>query len=136
MTSRNERRGFLEDIAEHREEDGPRLIFADWLEEHGDESERAWAQFMRIECAMAGVSEGGAEWNRLEKRTKALLAAHGAAWFGPAADDSIVRAITTRRGFVEIIELPTNQFTAHAAAIFEWCPLIEEVFLTHTGQWK
>jgi uncharacterized protein (TIGR02996 family) len=27
--------GFLNDICEHPEEDGPRLVYADWLEDHG-----------------------------------------------------------------------------------------------------
>src|SRR5262249_51692174 len=113
-------------------DDTPRLVFADWLDEHGGDSDRALAEFIRLECEADKVSENEEQ----KERAKALLATHGAAWFGPVADTSIVRAFETERGFVTIIELPPNQFTAHAAAIFEHCPLIQEVFLTHSGHWK
>ena len=45
---------FLRDICEHPEDDTPRLIFADWLEDHG-EPERA--EFIRVQCELAA-------WNR------------------------------------------------------------------------
>jgi uncharacterized protein (TIGR02996 family) len=128
----NERAAFLADAAENPDDDAPRLVFADWLDDHGGEADRALAEFIRLECAMARLGETDEQ----VERAKALLAAHQAAWFGPVADPSIVRAFETSRGFVTEIELPTNQFSAHAAAIFEHCPLIESVFLTHLGFWQ
>lgn len=37
-------------IREHPEEDTPRLMYADWLEEHG---ERERAEFIRVQCELA-----------------------------------------------------------------------------------
>ena len=41
--------GFLADIAAHPEDDAPRLIFADWLEDHG-QPERA--ELIRLQCRL------------------------------------------------------------------------------------
>jgi uncharacterized protein (TIGR02996 family) len=128
----NERGALLSDAVENSDDDTSRLVFADWLDDHGGESDRAWAEFIRLECAAAKLPAS----HKKDERRQALLAAHAAAWFGPVADKSIVREYETDRGFVSLIELPPNQFTAHAAAMFEHCPLIEEVFLTHVGFWK
>ena len=48
-----ERDAFLAEIIAHPEDDTPRLIFADWLEEHGEEER---AEFIRVQCAMARIS--------------------------------------------------------------------------------
>jgi len=41
---------FLQDILKHPEDDALRLIYADWLEEHGDPD---WAEFIRVQIASA-----------------------------------------------------------------------------------
>lgn len=41
---------FLADIIEHPDDDTPRLIYADWLEDH-DQPERA--EFIRVQCELA-----------------------------------------------------------------------------------
>ena len=43
---------FLSAIIENSTDDAPRLIYADWLEEHG-QSERA--EFIRVQCALAAI---------------------------------------------------------------------------------
>ncbi|MCI0700669.1 MAG: TIGR02996 domain-containing protein, partial [Planctomycetia bacterium] len=48
--SMNEREAFIEAIAAHRDEDTPRLVFADWLQENGEEDR---AEFIRLECELA-----------------------------------------------------------------------------------
>jgi uncharacterized protein (TIGR02996 family) len=44
--------GFLEAIGDEPDDDTPRLIYADWLEEHG-EPERA--EFIRLQCRAASL---------------------------------------------------------------------------------
>ncbi len=44
------RENFLADICEHPDDDTPRLIFADWLDDH-DDSDRA--EFIRVQCELA-----------------------------------------------------------------------------------
>ncbi len=45
---------FLADIIEHPADDTPRLIYADWLDEHG-QAERA--EFIRVQCELAKLEE-------------------------------------------------------------------------------
>ena len=51
MTRReDESRGFIEAIRDAPEDDTHRLVYADWLEDHGD-SDRA--EFIRVQCELA-----------------------------------------------------------------------------------
>src|SRR5436309_12097359 len=40
---------FLRDIIEHPDDDVPRLVYAEWLDEHGDP---ARAEFIRLQCRL------------------------------------------------------------------------------------
>lgn len=72
MTTAATHAGFIADIVEHPEDDSIRLIYTDWLEEHGD-PERA--EFIRVQVEL-WASYG----NRLDRlrpsfrRTSALNA--------------------------------------------------------------
>jgi uncharacterized protein (TIGR02996 family) len=46
---------FLEDVCRHPGDDVPRLIYADWLDEHGEggDSLRSRAEFIRVQCELA-----------------------------------------------------------------------------------
>jgi uncharacterized protein (TIGR02996 family) len=75
---------FLADICERPDDDAPRLIFADWLDDHG-QPERA--EFIRAQCHLARPSLRGTGLRRrdLAAREK-LFDAHGKEWaasFGP-----------------------------------------------------
>jgi len=54
ITQTDEYQALLRTVIEQRDEDAPRLIFADWLEENG-ESDRA--EFIRIQCELAKISQ-------------------------------------------------------------------------------
>src|SRR5262245_56805489 len=54
------------------DDDAPRLVLADWLEEHGDEEGRARAEFVRVQCHFADVTALSEDWPRqdhLDHRT-------------------------------------------------------------------
>lgn len=51
---------FLAGIRKNPEDDAPRLILADWLEEHGDQG---WAELIRLQIATPPVSEWPAHKN-------------------------------------------------------------------------
>jgi uncharacterized protein (TIGR02996 family) len=89
--------GFLRAIAESPEDDAPRLIYADWLEEHGD-PERA--DFIRVQIALAGLGEGDGRRHELRRRERALLRAHKQSWVGQLPTG--VRLVGFRRGFAEV----------------------------------
>ena len=43
------REALLRGVVDRPEEDGPRLIFADWLEEHGNAADLERAKFIRLQ---------------------------------------------------------------------------------------
>lgn len=51
------RETLLQAVIANSDDDGPRLIFADWLEENG---QAEWAEFIRLGCRFHGVSEADA----------------------------------------------------------------------------
>jgi uncharacterized protein (TIGR02996 family) len=68
---------FLDDIRQHPDDDAPRLVYADWLEENGD-AERA--EFIRVQCRLAQLPSGDPEGKRLAKREKKLLQSNARRW--------------------------------------------------------
>jgi uncharacterized protein (TIGR02996 family) len=79
----DERRALIAAIVANPEEDTPRLVLADWLDEHGDKHDRARAEFIRLQCRLARLPEGDPERPALQKREKQLAARHWLDWLGP-----------------------------------------------------
>jgi uncharacterized protein (TIGR02996 family) len=71
---------FLASIIESPDDDVPRLIYADWLEEHG-QPERA--EFIRVQCQLARMGEDDPRRAALEELERALLKQHQGDWAGP-----------------------------------------------------
>src|SRR5262249_47301302 len=55
---------FLSDIIEHPDDDAPRLVYADWLDEHGDVAQ-ARAEFIRVQIELARLGAGKVGWQVL-----------------------------------------------------------------------
>jgi uncharacterized protein (TIGR02996 family) len=64
QSARPEVLAFLCDIKENPEDETPRLILADWLEEYGDEHDAARAELIRVQCEMARPTHKGAPCKR------------------------------------------------------------------------
>jgi uncharacterized protein (TIGR02996 family) len=89
---------FLRDIIANRDDDGPRLVYADWLDERGDPKR---AEFIRVQCELAkpepvctgyycdeeighvdcDYDDKMEERSALRRRERELLIAHGERWF-------------------------------------------------------
>ncbi len=109
---------FRQEILDRPEDDTPRLVYADWLDDHGD-PERA--EFIRVQIELAQLEEWGARRPGLEQRQKRLLKLHARQW-----GEGMVRKVygsEFRRGFLEKIELPPNVFLASADELFRRFPL-------------
>src|SRR5262249_20269221 len=63
--------GFLQAVLDAPDDDAPRLIYADWLDDHGDP---ARAEFIRLQCRPDPRQVG---------RAGALLGTHHARWLAP-----------------------------------------------------
>jgi uncharacterized protein (TIGR02996 family) len=85
---------FLHDILAHPDDDAPRLIYADWLDERGDPR----GEFIRVQCALARLDDEDPRRWPLEEREQALLQAHKTRW-----RESLTNGLTGsfRRGFIE-----------------------------------
>jgi uncharacterized protein (TIGR02996 family) len=71
------RDAFLQDIRENPDDDAPRLVFADWLEDNGDPQR---ADFIRVQCALASMLDDGPRRIELGAREEELLEANALAW--------------------------------------------------------
>jgi uncharacterized protein (TIGR02996 family) len=109
---------FLQAIIEQPDDDLPRLAFADWLTEHGDE---ARAEFIRVQIELARLSVYDPRARPLRDREAALLQTHGDAWRGALA--RITSEAVFHRGFVERVKLGVRQFMDNAAELVRLAPI-------------
>ncbi len=65
-------------ILANPDEDTPRLVFADWLEEHGDEKR---AEFIRLQCRLARMNEWDDGYAADRVRAARLQREFGKAWW-------------------------------------------------------
>lgn len=114
-------RGFLSDILANSDDDTPRLVFADWLQENGQE---ARAEFIRVQVEAAGLPHWDARRIPLTWRDIALLRQHEAAWKKGLPKIKGVEWDGFRRGFPA--EVNFKRFTAlrdNAAAVWAASPV-------------
>jgi uncharacterized protein (TIGR02996 family) len=109
---------FLGSIHDDPDDDAPRLVYADWLEEQGD-GERA--EFIRLQCQLERLAEDDAGVPALARRERELRRRHGKGWVGRLAD--LVRGFEFRRGFVEVIEVEAGQLLRYADTLFRLAPV-------------
>jgi uncharacterized protein (TIGR02996 family) len=127
---------FLQAIREHPDDDTPRLVYADRLEEQGD---AARAEFIRTQVALAGLAADDARRPVLAAREQALLVEHRDDWLEPLRDlaaplrdpavgKARMNAWEFRRGFLESIRLDARVFLERAEEVFACAP-VQELFL-------
>jgi uncharacterized protein (TIGR02996 family) len=131
----NEREALLRAVCENPDDDTPRLVFADWLQEHGEDNR---AEFIRVQIELARGGGG----TRQEQRERELLAAHREGWGEPFRQFEVagsfrhfVFGVHYRRGFVWALSINDEEqrFVDNAAALFSLAP-IERVNLFHKSQ--
>lgn len=71
---------FILAIRESPDDDAPRLIYADWLEENG-QADRA--EFIRVQCRLAQTAKSSPKHTLLLAHTEDLLRANWEQWVGP-----------------------------------------------------
>jgi len=105
----------LRAVLDHPAEDTPRLMYADWLQEHGQE---ARAEFIRVQCEIERVPSFRApECDPLRIREKQLMArGEERDWFMPNVFAHRIEW-EFRRGFVAELTCASADWLAHADAI-------------------
>jgi uncharacterized protein (TIGR02996 family) len=111
---------FLAAIRDDPDDDTVRLVFADWLEEHGDPR----GEFMRVQCELANWIPDRERRTQLQEREEELDRLHRRAWLR-----SLGRLPGTRclfhRGLIE--------FTTSGALPIKWNPWIQTLRLRYDG---
>jgi uncharacterized protein (TIGR02996 family) len=131
---------YFRQVLAHPEDDGPRLVAADWWDEQGAAGR---AEFVRVQCELARLGPMARKpWGQRKygKRIRALnrreLKLYRGGWDAevipaawvviPAAwvtANEIYPAFVYCRGFVEEVICPAADFLAHADAFTAACPL-------------
>src|SRR5205085_3618750 len=101
----SDRDAFLRAIWDRPHDDLPRLIYADWLDEHG-QPERA--EFIRLQCALDRLPEDDRRRPDLRERERQLAEAHEARWASELAP--LVTQCAFRRGVVDGVSVDAAQF--------------------------
>src|SRR5260370_143036 len=83
--SRPEVLALLKEARERPADDAPRLILADWLEEHGDPR----GTFVRVQVELARLPEGDPRRAELATRERELLERFADEWLGPFHDAAV-----------------------------------------------
>jgi uncharacterized protein (TIGR02996 family) len=110
--------GFLRAIIDEPDDDTHRLVYADWLDDHG-QPERA--EFIRVQITLARLPGEDPQRDALEARERALLAEHREEWAAPLR--AWVAVDEFQRGFVEAVTARPEAFLEHAAALFQAAPV-------------
>lgn len=131
----NDGDALLKAILTAPDEDTPRLIYADWLDENG-QPERA--ELIRVQIELSRrlgensreeIVESDRDLVRLCAREKTLLTLHREEWLASLRESGALESHIThgqfRRGFVEIVWMPAGYFLKRADLLFRTCPVRE-----------
>src|SRR5258708_7901852 len=102
------------------DEDAPRLVYADWLDEHGDPDR---AEFIRVQVARARLPKGDPAYDALWHRDTRLLMAFAGKWRRELETPPGLRWGGFVRGFVESLEMQPGSLLRWAGELFRATPL-------------
>jgi uncharacterized protein (TIGR02996 family) len=118
---------FLQAILADPDDDAPRLIFADWLEEHGGPAGAARAELIRIQCRLAAVTVPEPLRQQLRVQEAALLREHRREWTRPLR--GLAKGQVFQRGFVGEVHAELLRFLAQPHQLFRLAPVQHLVLL-------
>src|SRR5580704_9481671 len=111
---------FLRAVLDAPGDDLPRLIYADWLDEHGDPDR---AEFIRSQIELARLPRSAPGRKPLRARAAELLRRHRAAWLAPLPRLPEVRFNGFERGFPSRVVTTEPSFLLYAGEIFRSAPV-------------
>jgi uncharacterized protein (TIGR02996 family) len=109
---------FLQSILETPDDDAPRLIYADWLDDQGDADR---AEFIRLQVARAGLHPADARARPMLRREAELLRRHEHAWLGRLS--RLAQRCWFHRGFVEEVAVGVEQLLLDGDEMFRLAPV-------------
>jgi uncharacterized protein (TIGR02996 family) len=109
---------FLQSVIDAPDDDTPRLVYADWLEDHQNP---ARAEFIRVQCSLDKMAVDDPRWPALRNREQELLQQYGWAWaeeFGWQVSEWVYR-----RGFIECVEMGLESSCDEILAVLQKAPI-------------
>src|SRR5262245_34901242 len=122
-----EREALLRAIRESPDEDAPRLVYADWLDEHG---EAARAELIRVQCELARLAEGDPPAEGLRNREQSLLRKHERVWRNTLPDWTAQARF--ERGFLGRVEATPAELERDGDALW-WREPVSALSLVTPG---
>jgi len=119
---------FLASICANPDDDAPRLIYADWLEEQGDSTR---AEFIRLQIEHAHLTSDSNRREWIESRLKKLERAFRKQWAEPLK--GMADSCEFFRGFVMSVTMPAERFPICAEALFRLSPVRSITFKSPVG---
>src|SRR5262245_40576311 len=116
----------LQEIVESPDDDLPRLVYADWLDDHG-QAERA--EFIRVQVELARLAEEDDERAELEHRERRLRKRHEREWLGALRES--LHGWGFSRGFLSHVSLDAEHLLRLHVSLVRDFP-IDSVRLTGT----
>ena len=123
MTTHDEQ-AFLNAIVAAPDDDTPRLVFADWLDERGTDDDRARAALIRAQCRIEVLPKGNKERKKLEREAKAILKANELKWTAELRAAKLGTKWTFRRGFLDGGTMSPTSFVEKGADLFRLAPTL------------
>lgn len=100
---------FLQAIMDNPDDDAPRLIYADWLDERDDPR----GEFIRVQCRLATMARDDERSLPLEQLERRLLEGHQDVWLGTLRP--LLARWTFRRGFLDKVAVAPSVYLQHDA---------------------
>ena len=120
-----DRMALLQSVLANPDDDIPRLVYADWLEEFGSDADVARSHFIRAEIEAEGLPANSPERIEAESTAAKLFNKHGTTWNAELTnwnawhDSSFVY----RRGFVEELRTLSWRFAQEGEEILRAAPI-------------
>jgi uncharacterized protein (TIGR02996 family) len=123
---------FLQAIIDNPDDDTPRLVYADWLDERSNPDR---AEFIRLQCELARLDEDDPRRDALQQRTEDLLAAHQQRWLAalPEGMREVEKDVPVfRRGFPSNLSMPCAAFVERGEELRRAAP-VERLHIQEIG---
>jgi uncharacterized protein (TIGR02996 family) len=120
---------FIEHIRDNFDDDAPRLVYADWLEEQGQIDK---AQFIRLDCERARFDSEDLRWLEWYEKGMYLRKGYPNRWFDPLPAFALDNAdffFSTERGFVDYLSLIRDQIPEDLDDLLQFAPLLHKLQL-------
>src|SRR5687768_16098443 len=132
----SERDRLLAAIRASPRDEGLRLVYADWLEEHGDEQDRRLAAFIRVQCQLEPLRDLPRDGDvvALHEEEEAALGKSRDRWLGrpfinTAWQHYEYASFAFRRGLLEQATLPAEAYLEVAEVLAERFPAFHDLRL-------